>query len=168
MLIKEHGLKICTIDPGRNLGWACWYSRDLIACGLTRSRLKEVGGLGLALAEGIPVGADRVYVEQMVHYPGKTRSKQREEAQPNDLIQVTALGAIVAGRIDAKEIHYLPAIKWKGTRPTEGVIEKIVDKTLGAEETAIYEAAMEATPRSLRHNIVDAVAIGLWLHGRMR
>ncbi len=172
MLIREEKLQVLTIDPGRYLGWAAWYDRDLVACGLRRSKAKHAGAIGLEQsADEIPTGADLAIVEQMIHYPAKRSDRESEasrNAKANDLIMVTAIGAIVAARSGASRIEYLPALKWKGTRPTEGVIEGMVQKALRPDELEVYAKAYRELPKAQRHNLVDAVGIGLHVHGRIR
>lgn len=168
VIIKNEGVSVLSIDPGRKMGWAAWYSRSLVGCGVATTKKKDIGEAAKELADLIPQRPQITIVEEMVHYPGKSRTQGTQEALANDLIQVTAFGALVAGLIGSEVVRYIPAQKWKGTRPTEGVVDRAVEKALASEELEVYHKSLGELPKGIRHNLVDAVGIGLKVHGRFR
>lgn len=83
----------------------------------------------------------------------------------NDLIQVAAAGAAVGAALPVKAAYSYPASTWKGSVPKKIHNVRILN-ALSPEERAIYDA--EPTASSLKHNIVDAIGIGLYHLERMR
>lgn len=127
--------------------------------------LFEDQGLAFAAMFPVPDGpfdyprAPRVLLEVPRIYPAS-----RQKGDPNDLL---ALARIV-GRLQE---HYLAAgadvelvepRTWKGTLPKEAMTERIRGRLSAAERARVAPVA-----RSLEHNVLDAVGIGLHALGRL-
>lgn len=79
----------------------------------------------------------------------------------NDLLALAGVDAALASVACADEIiHYLPR-QWKGQLPKD-VCNARIEKTLTPEELGHFGKF----PQSLRHNVLDAVGIGLFSLGR--
>jgi hypothetical protein len=150
-----------TIDPGLATGWALWTSgatTTLIACGLgdPRSTPKHVV---TPRHENDDVVHD-VWIESPRIYP-------RGHADPQDII-VLARGAGEWGGIYsvlATTVHYVEPAQWKGQVP-KAIHHARVWAELRAVEKDIVDAASRGIAPSKRHNILDAVAMGLWVAKR--
>lgn len=155
------------LDPGRRvLAWSAWGLRELVRCGLARVDKGGVAQTAQELAKQVPHGPDVCILEEMVYYvEGRKDTKQAEMAKTADLLELQLIGAYVCGVTHPKVFHIVPARTWKGQVPKE-VTEERVPRMLNAEERAVYYAALESTPKKLRHNITDAVGLGCWYFGR--
>lgn len=152
-------------DPGKkHPGWSAWAVTELVACGLARvpKGRHTLGQRALLIADQLPSGADVCVVERMFHYPshGRRDSRHAADAKANDLLDLQAIGGIIAGRSGAGEIVYYTARDWKGQRPKEAT-KHLVEKTLTPQERLVYGQALAQVASGLRHNVIDAVGIGL-------
>jgi hypothetical protein len=157
---------LLAIDPGKKgLGWSAWNFGELLAAGIARSPrgLHHLGEQAIALAAQVPSGADEAVVERMVQYPSRGRrdSVQRQDALANDLLDLQAIGGIVAARCVTGGIYFATPHEWKGELPKEVVILR-VRNLLSEGEAKTLEGALEDIPASLRHNALEAVGLGLW------
>lgn len=86
----------------------------------------------------------------------------RKTRNPADLLEVAGVvGAVAYGVHATKRTRFLPR-EWKGQVPKETHNRRILAKLHKDEVENI-----ETCPESLRHNVVDAVGIGLFYLGRM-
>lgn len=106
---------------------------------------------------------DLCVVERMVHYPGSTGA--RGNAVANDLIDLTAASCLLAGRINPRELRFVTPHEWKGTTPKE-ICEARALAKLREKERQLLWAYLADVPPSLRHNLWDALGIGLFALGR--
>jgi hypothetical protein len=147
-------VSLIAIDPGvHRVGLALFDGEEL-----TFANLLDVPNEGFGFPIPFP-RAPRVVLEVPRIYPAS-----RQKGDPNDLL---ALARIV-GRLQE---HYLAAgadvelvepRTWKGTLPKEAMTERIRGR-LSAEE----RARVAPVARSLEHNVLDAVGIGLHALGRL-
>ncbi len=137
-------LLIC-IDPGEWAGYSLWSGFRLVGCG--------------RMVEGETHNASSCVYEKPRVYPmGKSASR------PNDIVQL----AITAGRLTAhwardRLYEYAPH-EWKGQVPDDILERRILGKLL-TEELACLESLN--LPKSRRHNVTDAIGIGLFHLKRM-
>lgn len=151
-------------DPGGACaGWAVFVGDCLVACGLSRTKLKDVGLRAAhhraAVREAVRKYASRsvdcpIRSEMMWHRPRK--SKKGDYIPPQDLIHTN----LIAGHVGTEFVY---PQDWKGMVPKATHQPKIL-ACLSPEELALVEAVM---PPSLRHNVIDAVGIGLHDVGRL-
>jgi hypothetical protein len=144
-------VSLIAIDPGvRRVGLALFDEKTL-----TFAVLLDVTDGPLHFVPRAP----RVVLEVPRIYPAS-----RQKGDPNDLL---ALARIV-GRLQE---HYLAAgadveliepRTWKGTLPKEAMTERIRGRLSAAERARVAPVA-----RSLEHNVLDAVGIGLHALGRL-
>ncbi len=140
---------LLAIDPGVTTGWALYSNgNQLLGCGLDdpqQCRWLVVSALS------------RVVIEQPRIYPGgRTKS-------PNDVLSVAVNAGEWAGRFKQQgcAIEYVTPSTWKGQVKKDISHARIWAK-LWVGEQQIVDAAGKGMPASKRHNMLDAVGIGLW------
>ena len=141
-----------SIDPGACTGWAVWFTETgrprLVAAGIGEPPFEQVDA---CLAEAV--------IECPQVYP-------RSPVPPNDLITLAVLvgryaeACVQAADRDHDRVRLVLPHAWKGSVPKE-VTAKRVLAALSPDELAVLEEAYEDIPKGLRHNLLDAVGIGL-------
>lgn len=136
---------LTAIDPGVCTGWASFYSGHLALCGIT-NELRYLPG-------DIVIEKPQVY--------RATRSK----GDPNDLIDLAILVGRYVERCNGDVTLVTPA-EWKGQVPKHIHARRILDAlTDGERRVATVESAKLS--KSSRHNMIDAIGLGLWKLGRL-
>jgi hypothetical protein len=79
----------------------------------------------------------------------------------NDLLDISVIGAIVAGYQRPTDLVYYAAREWKGQVPKK-VTEHRIKKILDQDELVILNRCLKLLPRGLHHNVYDAVALGAY------
>jgi len=101
-----------------------------------------------------------VVFERPVVYP-------KSKAPPMDILAlygaVTAMATVVDMRFVRAE--FVEPRKWKGNVP-KAVFGKRIESRLTPKEQKL--AQLDRFPKTQRHDVVDAIGIGLWWLGRMR
>jgi len=152
------------IDPGKDaLGWALGGGRLLLMCGMSRRPRDFAGGLG-ALAQlhaknvrdGIcQISPDVIVVELMQSYAfGSQKGDQ------NDLLELCTIGAQAAGQWPGAEHRYVRPAEWKGQTPKE-ISAARTEKEL-SKRGCLETLNVARFPKTLRHNVYDAV--GIWIY----
>lgn len=154
---------LLSIDPGlRALGAALWGQTPL------GWRLHEA-----ELVVGARVGLDSVawsaaawslmrwtagatVTELVVEFP-RVYPGGRGKGDPNDLLQLAAVVGALALEFRGALVTIVRPSEWKGNTPKH-VTENRVRRALSPEEMA----RVKWPAPSLRHNVVDGIAIGLW------
>lgn len=104
---------------------------------------------------------DLVIVERpKIYDAAHQKGDQRDIA---DLLIVAGGLLLAAGRV-AKAVMPIEPAQWKGQTPTE-IIEHRLEKHLSAEERGRIE--WPTARKTLAHNVVDAIGIGMWHAGRI-
>lgn len=160
-------------DPGiQGPSWAVAKDNVLAACNVvrgpdlpafTKPTPGQVAHLILQDIQRTVPEVDKVYVEQMVHYPpGRTTKKLDERARTaiaNDLIMLSSISGIVVGSLCAPlGVRYFPPGTWKG-RVDKKVTKHRVEKALTPPEVEVLNRALAGIIPSLRHNLYDAIGI---------
>jgi len=89
----------------------------------------------------------------------------RSKGDPNDLLPLAGCSAACVARLQPQHALAVRPDEWKGTMPTEGVLESRVLARLGPA-LGVYDRA-RLNAKSLAHNVTDAVGIGLWALGEL-
>jgi len=143
-----------SIDPGtKEMGWALWEHNELQICGLARGEnwIESVRALPKFTIEKLTIEDQQIY--------------RRSPINAHSLLAVArVVGAVVAYYGFPKFSLVAPA-KWKGQLPKDVCNRRTLSK-LTAEELKQVEVA--PCPASLKHNLIDAVGIGLWANGRRK
>lgn len=152
-------VQVLAVDPGVSCcGWAAFdCETELVACDLARGEPAEMVDELSRFAAGhtpsvVVIELPQVYLQR------------RWKGDPNDLIRL----AVVVGRIrQALSFVVEPELvrphAWKGSRPKR-ICHALTRSLLSTEERLVLDGC--GVPVSLKHNVVDAVGIGLWRCGR--
>jgi hypothetical protein len=166
---EESRLNLLAVDPGLNAtGWARFERGTLVACGLlTASHTETVAnrarrmhsGLAGVVAHASPL---LLLVEKPQVYP-----QRKQRGDPNDLIALAVVAGALLTSMPNTDVALISPRQWKGTIPkerklTDYLVHTRILKVLCAGERRVYDYALAQHPESLRHNIADAVGIGLW------
>lgn len=146
------------IDPGLDTGWSIWLERparpsfELLACGLGDPRSSRAH---------IASAISSVLIESPVIYP-------HSKANPNDIIRLAVNAGTWAGRYEMLGacVEFVEPSRWKGQVPKD-IHHGRVWSALTPEEQKIVDSAVKSRPASKRHNILDAVGLGLWAAKRL-
>ena len=143
-----------TIDPGADMGWSLWDGGRLADCGLGDPRTSHYGHPNLYSC---------VWIESQVIYP-------RSKARPADILKLAQAAGRWAGIYSALGVpaRWVEPAQWKGQipKPKRGetyIIEKRVLEVLSPPERAVLDLGCKGLCASKRHNVIDAVGIGLWV-----
>jgi hypothetical protein len=155
---------LLAIDPGLDTGWALFSSAaQLVACGLGDPRMSDRHRVA---------DLRTVVIEQPFVYPrGQTKN-------PNDVITL-ALNAGEWGGLYRQwaDVKYVLPFKWKGSVPKRishvRILGKLSDRERTVVDTAMAlgrscapKALGRPIARSLQHNVLDAVGLGLFAVSR--
>jgi hypothetical protein len=131
------------IDPGITTGWALFSGEgELVDCG--------IGSPPRRRYQGVLIERPRIYPH------GRTKN-------PNDVLSVAINAGEWAGYYRALgcPVTYVEPAKWKGQIPKDVHHARIFAK-LTPKEQGIMLGCAEGIARSKRHNMVDAVGLGLF------
>lgn len=144
---------LLAIDPGTVTGWAVFGKEGrLVGCGLGDPRSERSYFFGSNTVA-------RVVIEHPKIYPGG-RTKN-----PDDIAKLAGKAGEWHGRFEANGPEYVYPHQWKGSTPKE--IQHARDwAKLSEAERAVVDAAGRGIAPSKRHNMLDAVGIGLFAVGR--
>jgi hypothetical protein len=150
-----------TIDPGLTTGWAIWTQSGLVACGLDDPR-SSPHHLVVVPADDDRETIGDVWIEDPVIYP-------RSKARPADIMALKGNAYRWAGRYDVfgVYVHFVEPAQWKGQTPKDIHHSRIWARLTLDEREVVNEAARGMAP-SKRHNMLDAVGLGLWVANRSR
>lgn len=138
------GTVVC-VDPGKHaLGISVWQNRNFRTGEYFRGNRFEM------MAQVMGFEPDLVVCECPLVYP------HERHADPNDLIQVgLSVGAVVAACEVGVTVY--PS-QWKGQVP-----KKIHHARIEPLLTLPMRVAVSRTPQGEQHNLLDAIALGLWI-----
>jgi hypothetical protein len=152
-------MTLLTIDPGLRGCGVAWFQDDvLVRCAYVKNSEKTARGpkawrkMGEAVLQWLDLPQVDVLVVEVpqVYVRGK--------GDPADLIELAGVDGAIAALVDGKKTEGYWPKEWKGSVPKD-VYQKRFDKTLTPEERVMLK---ESATASLRHNVIDAVAIGKW------
>lgn len=159
-MIDHYPIDLVAVDPGKNmlglsfwdrgvLRWAGWSPVDAAPLPNVRSNAREA----------VRVIFERPRARRPEDTPGGTAGYQA-------LIDITFAGALYAGRVGALVATVYPD-EWKGGTSKAAtkvyVVEQRVKGILSPEE---WERIEWPSANSKRHNVADAVGLGLFALGR--
>lgn len=158
------------IDPGlRGCGVAVFQGEILVWAGYVKSPNKidrgpkawlemaiEVESELRGLAPGLFDDGGTMTAALVVEVPQVYRGAQ-QKGDPDDLLQLVGVEAWVAGLLRATRVVGYRPREWGGQTP-KNIKNARVEGELEDEE----KARIQKCPASLRHNVLDAIAIGLF------
>jgi hypothetical protein len=137
--------RILAIDPGKHAGWA-YFDDDwsLKWCGVN----------------DVPsCSPTDLVIEIPQVYPHRA-----QKGDPNDLITVAFGAGLIAGRFPKARLRLVKPHQWKGTVPKEIHNRRVLAALTEGERVVAESAKVQA---SVRHNMIDAIGLGLWHLGRV-
>jgi hypothetical protein len=142
---------LLTIDPGADSGWAYFSSTiEITACGLVYEPSRVWVGLP---------HPQRVVIERPAIY-----AHGRQKARPADVITLALRAGEWAGFCRAEGLprpEYVEPAEWKG-QVGKDVCHARAWARLSERERSRVDAAVRGLSPGVRHNVLDAVALGLW------
>lgn len=168
----EMSRHVIAVDPGlREMGVAVARDGEVVQALLVRNPIRRGRGpaawrgmaeaLADALVEGRSVSkvvGSTVIIEKMKVYT-QGKAKEKGDIDPDNLLELAGVsGALVGGVLhDASEfIHIIPSV-WKGQVPKD-----VHNNRIRAALPANVREQIDAYPKTLQHNVVDACGILLW------
>lgn len=164
---------LISLDPGlREAGLAVFTGGLLTSAFLVRNpNTKDRGGKAwvdmgreVDIILGEAASTETSLFTFVSEIPQVYREGKSANVSPDDLTNLTGVVGCVIGFLDPSEVKtYVPA-EWKGQVP-----KKIHNKRIIAALSSTEVAALDAVkcPASLKHNVVDAIGVGLFELGRM-
>lgn len=143
---------LLAVDPGADAGWAHFdpEQRRLVACGLNE--------------QFMTAHVARVVIERPMIYPGG-----RQKARPADIIKLATRAGEWGGLGRAffgVEPEYVEPAKWKGGSVPKSIHHARIWAVLSVDEQTVVSKAAAGIAPSKRHNLMDAIGIGLYAVGR--
>ena len=169
---------LLSIDPSlRATGCALFLDGELVDVHLIRWQSKQRGqilwrGISLSLNAWLQLAASKhlrlsglsidAHMERPVHHRGVGR-----RADPETLLEMAMLvGYLCATLCTGDQYTLWTKAQWAGTAPKNAVTAR-VEARISPAETAVLAETYKGPP-SLRHNVLDAVGVGLHALGRMK
>ncbi len=149
-----------SIDPGtQGIGLAVWYPPELLCAAyvpLTGETLEaRVQSIKTILKAPTLACCDRLVLEYPQIYRGTP-------ADPNDLLGLALVDGALLACISTPNAQLVLPREWKGT-----VKKDVMCRRIESRLTPIEQRRLKDVKKSVRHNMVDAVGIGLWALGRL-
>ena len=143
------------VDPGKHcMGWAL-RDQTILQAGLARTQEKKLGFCVQDLISQLPGGADLVVVELPRIYPYERRIRV------NDLLDLAAVAGACAS---VGPLEFVYPASWKGQVPKDISHGRIL-AALSPQERAAVDRDLAPIPKSLQHNVLDAIGIVQWRTG---
>jgi hypothetical protein len=162
---------LLAVDPGiRGCGVAVFEDGVLTSCSYVKNSSTTEGPvsikaakMALRVARDVFAKPDSLVLEWPQVYRESHRSKRK--ADPNDLLGLAAIhGALVAFFSNTTMVYEVLPSEWKPSGMKKDATAFRVASRLSPEEQKVLDSCN--CPRSLIHNVVDAVGIGLHAVGR--
>lgn len=152
-------MRLIAFDPGlHHVGWAL-LDPELRACGLMP--------LGESFDACRAILAATTFLDAHVAAVELPRVYQRGRADPDDLVRLAFVAGMLAQKYPSSRI--VRPHDWKGNVPKVApkgwagyIIHRRTLEILSIAEQGIYLEELDRIPASLRHNVCDAVGLGLW------
>jgi len=161
MATKKLYPRLISIDPGSDgCGVALWSTDDqtLIRAGYIKTEDQHLGLLGgrviTTLRDEWEENNTHVSAHAVVELP-KIYDRRTSKADPADLIKLATVSGAMAALFRSYE--FVVPRDWKGQMPKE-----VVQSRLHRDMPADAFMRMEPCPKGVRHNVYDAMGIGLW------
>jgi len=146
--------RVTCIDPGKVAGWAQYTGKKLTACGIFSDwKYPQVWHRGFD--QYLVLEVPRIY-------------PYRSKGNPNDIVDLAITAGEIRGHFRAAGCHIIevwPAT-WKGQVPKEihhaRVLKQLADDELRLLDVEARKFS-KTNPNGYDHNMLDAVALGLWL-----
>lgn len=160
------------IDPGlRECGLAWYRDQTLVRCGLAVNPDRHGRGLAAwrSMAQAcFALWRPRGTLDDLVVELPQVYGSGRGKGDPNDLLQLTGVLGAIGGYLRAQHYHEFTPRAWKGQVPKAVHHDRVVNVWLSESELAALRLGCEDVKSDLKHNVLDAVGLGLHWHKRDR
>ncbi len=151
-------MRILSVDPGLVCcGWAFWCDGQMTSSGITRTKETDLGRRVLDHAAIL----DKMYPDVLVIEKPEVYAQRFLKGDPEDLIHIAIVVGAIVHAAKTFEIRMPLPKTWKGQISKEISAARTLKK-LSEEE----KQRMGKVIPSLKHNMMDAIGIGLWALGR--
>ncbi len=143
-----------SIDPGtKEMGWALWEDNELSICGLARGKnwAETVQALPKFTIRKLIIEDQQIY--------------KRSPINAHSLLAVARVVGAVLAYYNFPTFDLVSPAKWKGQLPKDVCNRRTLSKLT---ESELRQLEIAPCPPSLKHNLIDAVGIGLWATKRRR
>lgn len=144
---------LLSVDPGKSMGWAYFVDARLYLCGLWNLAKDR---FPFPNADAV----SSVIIEDQVIYPD-------EKVKPASVISLAKTAARAADRMRYERVEWVKPRTWKCTGDPDVLCVRIV-KALSDFERKQYFTAADQIHESHRHDVIDAIGLGLWKLNRFR
>jgi len=156
--------ELVSIDPGlKGCGMALWkgglLQKALYVPNVPGGDFQEMQGRIVQLLPGFPVKISRDFL-LAIELP-QVYVTSRAKGDPNDLINLAVLVGALAQTF--REPQLFKPFEWKRNTPKPVMEGRILKRLSASEKTRIVLPI-----KSLAHNVIDAIGIGLHALGRLR
>ena len=151
--------RLLSIDPGKHfLAYAIF--EDSILADVSGFTAEEPGHMAAMIESRLCIlGLDELVIEFPQIYPPRV-----QKGDPNDLLSLAmVVGFVVQTLHKTPHIELVSPKRWKGSVPKMVHNDRIKDRLAEDERSLITQSKV---PTGKRHNLIDAVGIGLWRLGR--
>jgi len=149
---------LISIDPGRKTGLAVFQNGTLENCMLYDA--SDYRTFALALLDTM----EQYEPDSMIVEIPRVYQQRFWKGDPNKLIILTKIAGIAIGLFSTVcPVNEVFPQKWKGQR-TKAADNRYTENCLECEELVILDK--KKLPKSYKHNVLDAIGIGLWFLGR--
>ncbi|MEI6791235.1 MAG: hypothetical protein WCK42_08650 [Myxococcaceae bacterium] len=162
--------EILAIDPGlQATGWAVLSDKTgtLLSCGMVRpfAQVSQTHSIAELRSKIMKIWEERVGfsknpVALAVELPQIYQQKFLK-GDPNDLIPLSVMSGLFWASFNPGKCFLPRPATWKGQVPKDVMQERIISK-LSTSSKRILAESLQTVPKYLRHNVYDAVGIGLW------
>lgn len=156
---SDPSFRMLCVDPGlRGCGVAIFDGARLTTAGYVKNPSAGRGySAASALARAIQHRVVTYHYDiALVEYP-RAYGSVHAKGDPNDLLDVAAVGSAVAMLFEPEKIESVFPSDWKGNVKKSIMLVRIAEK-LTDEERAV----VQKTNKSDTEDILDAIGIGLW------
>jgi hypothetical protein len=166
-------MNLISIDPGtKNVAIAEWRNSKLVMVKyiVVRKDIHKIQDYAKDLAAQVDLAVSTAYLDHLTIELPQVYQGAKQKGRPSDLIDLAVVVGALIQVLGLETKVYLPS-EWKGQTPKPDkvtdpyIIDAKVRMRLDAEELKVYEAGMPSA--SYRHNVADAVGIGLTFLNRM-
>ena len=155
-------MNLVAIDPGvKTVGWAFFMDNVLVDCNITRSKNGLMHEHADDYNKKFPPRDDIVASHGIIEVP-QIYQQRLWKGRQEDLVNVIYMAGSIAGviyQLSHVELRTVKPHEWKKNVKKDIHNKRIISR-LNTEELDIFNAC--DAPKSLRHNVIDAIGVGLY------
>ena len=151
---------LLSIDPGKHeIGYSYFTKKILVFCGLLPTKNKKLKSLECIKIAGKYLNPKNIIIEKPQVY-----QQEKQKGDPNDLIDLARVIGKIEYILRESKIELCLPKTWKGQVPKKIMNNRIIEKLHPPEKKILSKVKI---PDSKKHNVIDAIGIGLWYLERL-